>query len=224
MSGSIADIGRSIAGTEYDLGGLPTETETESDMAATVRTFDAQNIPLTPQLILYICRKQLNQMDADIRRTMLDIDGTHRRSEELAHQIDALEELETALRDTDHVCSDGVVDVNKLNDRRTDCANLRVKLGLPGEREDGDMRDEFAALMERYGIEYSSSDSSFNLSTIQSKIEQLKNEQQTINSGNEMKMMWLQNAMQQRTQTLQAGSNFLASINDTLKTIVGNLR
>ncbi len=186
--------------------------------------FDAQNIPLTPQIILWLCQKRITQMDRDIRQEMMAIDGTHARSKELSAQIEALQQLKSQLRENGYAYSDGKIDVNKINDHNDACDTMREALDLPQDDDDAIMRGYFADAMERYDITYSPDESSFNLACIDDKIEMLRNEQQTINSGNEMKMMWLQDQMQRRTQTLQAGSNFLASINDATKTIVGNLR
>ena len=56
------------------------------------------------------------------------------------------------------------------------------------------------------------------------ELQNLSEQQSKANTDNEMVMMQLQAAMQRRSQTIQAGSNFLASLHDATKTIVGNLR
>jgi len=211
--------------------GLPTasldsyvERETEALYRETVRTFDAQNIPLTPAMILSIVSSQLRDMDRQIRLSMLEVQGTRDRAQEIGEQIQSLRDLESALRDDGHAYEDGEIDIRELNDPQSD--TLREALGITSAYRDDDngIRLQFEMTMREHGIEFDDSDWSFDVNIIKSKIDNLQEEQRQINAGNEMVMMGLQSAMQQRTQILQTGSNLIASIHDAAKTIVGNLR
>lgn len=54
--------------------------------------------------------------------------------------------------------------------------------------------------------------------------DRLRKDKTATNAGQEQTMMKLQAAMQTRAQTVQSGSNFLAAIHNSTRTIVGNLR
>ncbi len=224
MSG-IGEYGSTtVGGAGYEhLGEGITRTE-DTPAATTIATFDAQNIPMTPAFILWFAQSHLRDMDRQIRETMLDIQGTHSRAEAIGEEIKALRELDTLLREDDHAYSDGRINMDHLNDNES--WELRRDLGLSRHRDDdASMRAEFRELLRsEYGIEIANSDTDFDLTTIKNRIDNLTEEQKRINAGNEMKMMGLQNAMQQRSQVLQAASNFLASIGDSADTIIGNLR
>ena len=64
----------------------------------------------------------------------------------------------------------------------------------------------------------------FDLQALEAAIDRLTKEQRRLNTGNEMVMMQLQDAMQRRSQILQLGANMLAATDDATKTIIGNLR
>lgn len=59
---------------------------------------------------------------------------------------------------------------------------------------------------------------------LESKIGALQSEMRAINSGNELDMIKLQSAMQQRSQSITLATNMIKSIHDTEKAIVGNFR
>jgi hypothetical protein len=185
--------------------------------------FDAQNIPLTPELIMSFVRNRLSEMDRQIRTAVLEVEGTHSAANDLSNQIQALQDLETLLRGSGDV-SDGKYDMRVLNDG--DSNAIATEFGLDRSGDDEAIGAEFIReVNDRYpGLDAQGHDNQMDLSCIQSQIDTLQEELRQLNSGNEMKMMHLQNLMQQRSQTLQAGSNFLASIHDGAKTIVGNLR
>lgn len=60
--------------------------------------------------------------------------------------------------------------------------------------------------------------------SVQSAIDTLRQEQQTVTSKNELNMITMQQAMQQRGQHLQLVSKVLAMMGDTDRSIVGNMR
>jgi hypothetical protein len=59
---------------------------------------------------------------------------------------------------------------------------------------------------------------------VQGAIDMLRQEQQTVTSSNELNMIAMQQAMQQRGQHLQLVSKVLAMMGDTERAIVGNMR
>jgi hypothetical protein len=60
--------------------------------------------------------------------------------------------------------------------------------------------------------------------SVQSAIDALRQEQQTVTSANELNMIAMQQAMQQRGQHLQLVSKVLSMMGDTDRAIVGNMR
>ena len=59
---------------------------------------------------------------------------------------------------------------------------------------------------------------------IQSAIDGLRQKQQSVTSSNELNMINMQQAMQQRGQHIQLVSKVLAMMGDTERAIVGNMR
>jgi hypothetical protein len=67
-------------------------------------------------------------------------------------------------------------------------------------------------------------DSKISAESLQNHLEWAKNELTSLNSDNELTMMRLNQLMQSRSQRISAASNELSSINDGMKTVIGNMR
>jgi hypothetical protein len=179
---------------------------------------------MSPEYIMMRCRSQLQEMDRQARQSMQYVDDQSRKAEALGREIQELRDLESLMRDSEATGDDGF-DIDQLKEDK--CAQLAEFLGIEDATSYSpeDITAEFGRIMrERFGIEPDGHDGHFDLNALKNEIDNRIESQRRLNAGNEMLMMNLQNLMQQRSQALQAGSNFLASVHDATKTIVGNIR
>ena len=120
--------------------------------------------------------------------------------------------------------------------RQRDRAN---KHGRPRRRKDA---DRFGKQAEQYPIDFSKGpvsaedlrrthakakfnpDAKLDKHAVDQSIEKLQSQIRTINSGNELDMIELQSAMQQRSQQINLASNMIKSIHDAERKITDNTR
>jgi hypothetical protein len=177
---------------------------------------------LTPEMILAMVRRQLNQMDDQIKNAMEVIQDRRQRAESLGGQIQRIRELQSALRDCEHIWDGDTIRMDRLND--PEAAALRAAIGLANHSDDDVIIDRFQAVCAELGLEISTADRGLPVSVIEQKIDTLTEQQRVANSENEMLFMQLQSAVQQRSQIIQLGTNMLKSVDDAVGSVIGNMR
>lgn len=179
---------------------------------------------LTPDMIIFMVRKQVNEMDAQIKGSIGEIENTRSDAKRLGQEIMALQEFKRTIEGHATMMSDGVINLTRVDDH--DRCSVREMFGISNEAGE----DEATAALRNalndapYKLGIGASTTEIRMSAITQKIDELTEDQRVINSGVEMTMMRLQSAMQMRTQILQLGSNMLSSQNEASGTIIGNLR
>jgi hypothetical protein len=85
---------------------------------------------LTPEMILFMCQRQLQQMDIQIGNAIALMEQNRVRADDIGRQILEYRELLNSLRGCG-AFEDGKLKLDKLND--PECAALRQQLGLDDE-------------------------------------------------------------------------------------------
>lgn len=179
---------------------------------------------LTPDMIILMVRRQLNTMDDQIKGSINEIENHRAEAENIGEQILAFQELERWINDHGDMVDGGEIDLTEIDDGGG--AELRRRFGISDDAEEGPATAAFREALnaEPYSLGIEPGANKIEMSVIKQKLDELKEDQRTINSGTEMTMMRLQSAMQQRTQILQLGSNMLSAQDQANDTIIGNLR
>ncbi len=162
---------------------------------------------VTPELIMGLLENRVGNIDQQIQDLMSKIDERTSRAKELQLKQGAVSDLQMALESLPTEDGKAVIP----NDFKVNGVPLEKFLsdnGLSGQ----------VTLTKEGGQTKISKDA---LGTLADK---LGEQQRAANSGNELDMIRLQSAMQQRSQAITMASNMIKSIFDTLKAIVGNLR
>ncbi len=151
---------------------------------------------LTPEVILAMMERRLQDMDRQIVECSQTIENSTRRADEVAGTLADRRALQ---QDLERIPLD--------DDGRFDWGRVPTGVDGPALRS----RLETLGLGDTPGA-------------VQASIDGLNESLRRVNSGNEMLMVQLQSAMQERTSVIQMGSNMLKSLHEGTSAIVGNLR
>ncbi len=196
-----------------------------SDISRILRLPDSGDFTgLTPDMIILMVRRQVGQMDNQIKGSIIEIENHRAEAKNIGEQILAFQELERWINDHGDMVDGGEIDLTEINDGGG--TELRSQLGISDAAGEDSATASFrdALRADPYKLEIPPGAKKMEMSVIKQKLDELKEDQRTINSGTEMTMMRLQSAMQQRTQILQLGSNMLSAQDQANDTIIGNLR
>lgn len=169
---------------------------------------------VSPEGFMVLLQTQVEREDQKVLESRNSIEAAIAKSRELSERMGVLQQVHQRLsqeNDGDLKMSDGTITVN---DRIMTIAEAVVEFGLEKElnlvdQMDRDNWPNGIVLREE---------------SVQSAIDALRQEQQTVTSANELNMIAMQQAMQQRGQHLQLVSKVLAMMGDTDRAIVGNMR
>lgn len=179
---------------------------------------------LTPDMIILMVRRQVGQMDEQIKSSINAVENNRNEAAALGGEILRYQELKRMIEGHENMEDGGSIDLTEIDDHDDDPA-LRDFMGVSHEASEETATRAFVdALNDRYGLGIEPGATNMDMSVIDQKLDELKESQRTINSGTEMTMMQLQSAMQMRTQILQLGSNMLSAQDQANDTIIGNLR
>lgn len=174
--------------------GLVTAGVLPSDLAAAAAALSM----VTPEGIVKLVETRLRQMDRQITSLTRALDAKAREAQDQSARLAELREFQRVARA--HLTDDRAwVDVRETTVDGRSLNDWAVQLGFePG--------------------------TSLTESDIQEAIDTANETLREINSGNEMMMIALQSAMQQRTQIIQLGTNMLKAIDEGGDSIIGNIR
>jgi hypothetical protein len=169
---------------------------------------------VTPEGFMVLLRTQVEREDQKVLESRNSIEAALAQSRELSERMGVLQQVHQRLSqesDGDLKMGDGTITVN---DRIMTIAEAVVEFGLEKELN---LTDEMSSSNWPEGV-------ALREESVQSAIDALRQEQQTVTSANELNMIAMQQAMQQRGQHLQLVSKVLAMMGDTDRAIVGNMR
>jgi hypothetical protein len=168
---------------------------------------------VTPEMILHLVRHRMDDVDLQIRSRSDEVLRSTERANELSNQLQALEaikaktvsqggsdpsiEYDTANGDEAHLVH--------LNGRSLTVAQVAAEYGLT---------DDLQALVK---------DGKVKASALNDLVKSRRQELQRTNSGNELKMMELQQLMQRRAEVLSLGTNLLRTLHEATQHIVRNV-
>lgn len=197
-------------------------------------------VGFSPEMILYIANKRMNDIDGQVRSSMAELDATHTESKKVSEQIQALRTLQ------EHVTKYGIeggvrldgegkfgekngMHMIELNGKSVTIREFLeahdIDPKLLGEKtathveNPNDPKDWLRLGEDHFKETYQHAD----LGSLDSKIKNLEEKQKEINTGNELRMVKLQSLMQQRTQILTLATNLLQKLDEGSQSIVRNL-
>lgn len=160
-----------------------------------------QQAVVTPESVLAMMQTRLRDMDRQVDSTMRALNHATEQAQSIGRDLgqvrDAMMMLESKVK------SDGGYEVN--------AAELELMTLGDGT--------SIASVLREQGIPIPPTKSAFDQA-----VTGLNDDIRTANASNEMMMIQLQSAMQQRTSIIQLGSNVLKSIDEGIDSVVGNLR
>lgn len=169
---------------------------------------------VTPEGFMALLQTQVEREDQKVLESRNSIEAAIVRSRELSERMGVLQSIHQRIsQESDDKLKMGDATIT-VNDRIMTVAEAVVEFGL---EEELNLRDQ----MSREGWP---SEIKLSLDSVQSAIDGVRQTQQTVTSANELNMISMQQAMQQRGQHLQLVSKVLAMMGDTERAIVGNMR
>lgn len=168
---------------------------------------------VSPEMILSLVRLRMDDVDMQIQSRSEEILRSTDRADELSNQLQALEAIKAK------TVSQGGKDpsIEYDNDDR-DAEHLVQLHGQPFT---------VAEVAARYGLtddlESLEKGGEIKASALGDLVESRRQELQRTNSGNEIKMMELQQLMQRRAEVLSLGTNLLRTLHEATQQIVRNL-
>lgn len=201
----------SLLPTDYDFSESAPSAELDRDarasMDAAIREVlgDTVTSALTPDMIIMLAQRRLNDLDRQIEGGMSAIEGATTQSEALAYRTQVLEGLRQ------QAMTRGSNPDTKLR------AEATTTITVGGEQM------SISSALESAGLTIDDLQNT-TLGQIDSMLEQVKSESKRITSRNEMQMMQLQTAMGQRTQAIQLCTNMLKTLADGSASVIGNMR
>lgn len=173
-----------------------------------------QMLNVTPEGFMALLQTQVEREDQKVLESRNAIETAIARSRELSERMGVLQSIHQRIsqeKDDKLKMMEGEITVN---DRTMSIAEAVEEFQLQDELN----------LTERMGDEGWPNEVKLSADSVQSAIDVLRQEQQTVTSANELNMIAMQQAMQQRGQHLQLVSKVLAMMGDTERAIVGNMR
>jgi hypothetical protein len=169
---------------------------------------------VTPEGFMVLLQTQVEREDQKVLESRNSIEAAIAKSRELSERMSVLQQIHQRLSQE----SDGNLNMRDgditVNGRIMNIGEAVVEFGLEQELN----------LTEHIGGQNWPGGVLLREESVQSAIDALRQEQQTVTSANELNMIAMQQAMQQRGQHLQLVSKVLAMMGDTERAIVGNMR
>lgn len=175
-----------------------------------------QMLNITPEGFIALLQTQVAREDEKVLEARNAIENAISASREISARMQVLQAIHQ------RVSQDGDGDLDIGNGEIT--INGRV-MAMSEAIMEFDLVDELnLGRHQRDGDTSWLNNVKLRVDAVQSAIDGLRQEQQKITSNNELSMITMQQAMQQRGQHLQLVSKVLAMIGDTERAIVGNMR
>lgn len=168
---------------------------------------------VSPEMVLGLVRLRMDDVDMQIQSRSEEILHSTDRANELSNQLQALEAVKAKTvsqggknpsieytnedRDDEHLV--------QINGQSLTVAEVAARYGLSDDLESLQNGGEIKA------------------SALGDLVESRRQELQRTNSGNEIKMMELQQLMQRRAEVLSLGTNLLRTLHEATQQIVRNL-
>lgn len=169
---------------------------------------------VSPEGFMALLQTQVEREDQKVLESRNSIETAIAQSRQLSERMGVLQSIHqriTQEKDDKLKMAEGTITVN---DRIMTIAEAVVEFDL---EEELNLNDQMSSESWPNGVV-------LRLDSVQSAIDGLRQEQQTVTSANELNMIAMQQAMQQRGQHLQLVSKVLAMMGDTERSIVGNMR
>lgn len=185
----------------------------------TARAYIAQAtemLSVTPDGFMALLQTQVEREDQKVLESRNTIEAAIAQSRALSERMQVLQSIHQRIsqeKDRDIKMEEGNITVN---DRLMTIGEAVVEFGLADELNLAD-RARTSDPHWFNGVH-------LRVDAVQSAIDGLRQKQQTVTSANELSMITMQQAMQQRGQHVQLVSKVLAMMGDTERAIVGNMR
>ncbi len=173
---------------------------------------------MSPEMILFMMRKRMNDLDGQISTITAGIDRATSQAGAISRKLEVLQAIKKAA---------------SARDNHDIWASRDPTGGHPEEQAvvlDGQDAGPFGDVMylnEHYGlnlpVEGDAPDKVVRGDAIDAAIDETKQELQDANSGNELDMVKLQSTMQQRQEIISLGTNLLKTLNDADQNVVRNI-
>jgi hypothetical protein len=166
---------------------------------------------LSPEMVLALVRQRMEDLDLQIHSRSAEILRSTEKARALSAEIQALEAIKAK------AVSQGGKDPSIRYDHRGSDNLVSIDGGS----------HTVAEVARRYGVsgavEGLVKDGKISASALSDLIESRRQELQRVNSGNEIRMMELQQLMQRRAEILSLGSNLLRTFHEATQQIVRNV-
>jgi len=186
------------------VGALTSDTATRHQVPPAL---DASGFSID-MIIQYVARR-LGDIDDQIKGYMAEAEGRKAKADEL-HRFE--EDVRAVL----HHDTSGFKD----DQQRADL-NGKAMTALVAEQDDFKDNPALQAKLQQLHDEILSSSK---VQSAQEALDYAKDQLTTLNSDNELTMMRLNSVVQLRSQVISSASNMQASINEGVKTVIGNMR
>lgn len=183
-----------------------------------------------PDMLLALCARRLDDLDQQIGELTTALQARTTRAEELGRELARMRETEMRFNEFEN--ADGTYRTAHLADATE--ATIREWMTEWGFSEEEilarieEMRPRMAETVDGFNLEdwrrITGNEHLLRTSDFDEAIAAIDGEMKRLNADNEMLMMKLQSAMQQRTSMVQMTTNMLKAIDEGVDAVVGNLR
>lgn len=206
---------RPVSETAYLMPYIPEEelTSAENDLLASL---GRAGVALTPGAVIALLMARLNDVDGQIDGMMKEIETNTARSEAVQRTVQGLQNLKAAMAAEQGDPSE-MVDIDGDGD-----GNPPVIVNFEGR--DYTVRELVDALELNEELPYGGEhDDTLTGAAVDALIQSLSSKARSMNSNNEVLMVQMQSAMQQRTQAVTMSTNCIKSLNDAESSVVANI-
>lgn len=194
---------------------------------------------VSPEAIMHMLQIRMRDFDSEIG-TRLDEIRTHQRdSKRLSSDLDVLNQFQTnfVAANGDIATSKTITPAREQYPELLEQVNRAMETAPPGAGRDA-LGALHAALtcggeapvtisfnaFRALHADLKLPDSGKASDTVGTQIAKVKDQLQTLNTGNDLRMTQLQSTLQQRTALIQMGSNLLKSLDEASRAIINNMR
>ncbi len=173
---------------------------------------------LSPEMILYVAKKRMEDIDGQVRASMSDLEVSQADSKKIGEKIRGLRELQ------EHLAASGKEGIY-IEPNDTDKSHNFVASGDGKTQTAKELLESHGIVLEE-DIKSSMGPHgrrSIQAETIDAAIKKLEDDQRELNTGNELRMVKLQSLMQQRTQIVTLATNLLQKLDEGAQAITRNL-
>jgi hypothetical protein len=168
---------------------------------------------VTPEMVLNLVRHRMDDVDLQIRSRSDEVLRSTERANELSNQLQALEAIKA--KTVSQGGSDPSIEYDAANGDEAHLVHLSGRsLTVAEVAAEYGLTDDLQALVK---------DGKVKASALNDLVESRRQELQRTNSGNELKMMELQQLMQRRAEVLSLGTNLLRTLHEATQQIVRNV-